>query len=103
LQEIVVRIEYKYSPNLTIIDTPGLISAAPGKKNTALQQAAKAVETMVTQKMMQQVRQKYCHELCRLQGGGYSRLRSSHLAISAIVASTSQLWCVCPAPIAVVG
>jgi hypothetical protein len=55
LQEIVVRIEYKYSPNLTIIDTPGLISAAPGKKNTALQQAAKAVETMVTQKMMQQV------------------------------------------------
>jgi hypothetical protein len=57
LQEIVVRIEFKYSPNLTIIDTPGLISAAPGKKNTALQQAAKAVETMVTQKMMQQVRQ----------------------------------------------
>lgn len=56
MQEIVVRIEYKYSPNLTIIDTPGLISAAPGKKNTALQQAAKAVETMVTQKMMQQVR-----------------------------------------------
>jgi hypothetical protein len=59
LQEIVVRIEYKYSPNLTIIDTPGLISAAPGKKNTALQQAAKAVETMVTQKMMQQVRQEH--------------------------------------------
>uniref|UniRef100_A0A383VV88 Dynamin-type G domain-containing protein n=1 Tax=Tetradesmus obliquus TaxID=3088 RepID=A0A383VV88_TETOB len=53
-KEIVVRIEYKYSPNLTIIDTPGLISAAPGKKNTALQQAANAVETMVTQKMMQQ-------------------------------------------------
>lgn len=55
-KEIVVRIEYKYSPNLTIIDTPGLISAAPGKKNTALQTAAKQVEAMVTQKMMQQVR-----------------------------------------------
>jgi len=36
-KEIVVKIEYKFSPNLTIIDTPGLISAAPGRKNQFLQ------------------------------------------------------------------
>jgi hypothetical protein len=108
-KEIVVRIEYKYSPNLTIIDTPGelslsvgghwqqwpsnesalswllrcpcpdevpgllsvrlktraaahkhthtlagLISAAPGKKNSALQMAARQVEAIVMQKMAQQ-------------------------------------------------
>lgn len=52
-KEIVVRIEYKYSPNLTIIDTPGLISAAPGKKNSALQVAARQVEAMVVEKMSQ--------------------------------------------------
>jgi hypothetical protein len=38
---------------LTIIDTPGLISAAPGKKNISLQTASKQVETMVKQKMAQ--------------------------------------------------
>jgi hypothetical protein len=32
----------------------GLISAAPGKKNSALQVAARQVEAMVTQKMAQQ-------------------------------------------------
>eukprot|EP00775_Hariotina_reticulata_P003076 gene3076-3355_t len=53
-KEIVVRIEYKYSPNLTIIDTPGLIAAAPGKRNQALQTAARQVEAMVQQKMSQQ-------------------------------------------------
>jgi len=52
-KEIVVRIEYKYCPNLTIIDTPGLISAAPGRKNTGLQSAARQVEAMVRQKMAQ--------------------------------------------------
>lgn len=52
-KEIVVRIEYKYSPNLTIIDTPGLISAAPGKKNNTLQVAARQVEAMVVEKMSQ--------------------------------------------------
>lgn len=36
-KEIVVKIEYKFCPNLTIIDTPGLISAAPGRKNQFLQ------------------------------------------------------------------
>jgi len=34
-----VKIEYKYCPNLTIIDTPGLIAAAPGRKNSDIQQA----------------------------------------------------------------
>jgi hypothetical protein len=52
-KEIVVRIEYKYCPNLTIIDTPGLISAAPGRKNAGLQTAARQVEAMVRQKMAQ--------------------------------------------------
>lgn len=52
-KEIVVRIEYKYCPNLTIIDTPGLISAAPGRKNTGLQSAARQVEAMVRGKMAQ--------------------------------------------------
>ena len=36
-REIVVRVEYKYCPNLTIIDTPGLISAAPSPAHNALQ------------------------------------------------------------------
>ncbi|KAI3430573.1 hypothetical protein D9Q98_005166 [Chlorella vulgaris] len=52
-KEIVVRIEYKFCPNLTIIDTPGLISAAPGKRNTTLQNSARQVEAMVRQKMEQ--------------------------------------------------
>ena len=52
-KEIVVRIEYKFCPNLTIIDTPGLISAAPGKRNTSMQNSAKQVEAMVRAKMEQ--------------------------------------------------
>lgn len=36
-KEIIIRVEYKYCPNLTIIDTPGLIAPAPGPKNRALQ------------------------------------------------------------------
>ncbi|PRW32964.1 Dynamin ARC5 [Chlorella sorokiniana] len=52
-KEIVVRIEYKFCPNLTIIDTPGLISAAPGKRNSSLQNSAKQVEAMVRMKMEQ--------------------------------------------------
>ncbi|KAI8476585.1 MAG: P-loop containing nucleoside triphosphate hydrolase protein [Monoraphidium minutum] len=52
-KEIVVRIEYKFCPNLTIIDTPGLISPAPGRKHTMLQTAAKQVEAMVLSKMAQ--------------------------------------------------
>jgi hypothetical protein len=50
----VVKIEYKYCPNLTIIDTPGLISAAPGKRNAGLQNSARQVEAMVRAKMDQQ-------------------------------------------------
>ena len=52
-KDIVVRIEYKYCPNLTIIDTPGLIAAAPGRKHQATQQAARSVETLVRAKMAQ--------------------------------------------------
>lgn len=92
-----VRIEYKFCPNLTIIDTPGehperalgntapaaschrclsnrrplpaltgvrlsctavrldagLISAAPGKRNSTLQNSARQVEAMVRMKMEQ--------------------------------------------------
>ncbi|KAJ7560352.1 hypothetical protein O6H91_04G126000 [Diphasiastrum complanatum] len=50
-KEIIVKIEYKYCPNLTIIDTPGLIAAAPGAKNQHLQAQARAVEILVRSKM----------------------------------------------------
>eukprot|EP00249_Psilotum_nudum_P012773 c23975_g1_i1 orf=519-3485(+) len=50
-KEIVVKIEYKYCPNLTIIDTPGLIAAAPGRKNHSLQAQARSVEALVRTKM----------------------------------------------------
>lgn len=36
-KEIIVKVEYKHCPNLTIIDTPGLVAPAPGRKNRALQ------------------------------------------------------------------
>jgi len=52
-QEIVVRIEYKFCPNLTIIDTPDLIHAAPGRKNSGQQAAQRRVERLVKAKMMQ--------------------------------------------------
>ena len=52
-KDIVVKIEYKYCPNLTIIDTPGLIAAAPGRKHSGIQQAARSVETLVRAKMQQ--------------------------------------------------
>ncbi|EEF33759.1 dynamin-like protein ARC5 [Ricinus communis] len=50
-KEIIIRVEYKYCPNLTIIDTPGLIAPAPGRKNQALQSQARAVESLVRAKM----------------------------------------------------
>ncbi|KAM7470435.1 hypothetical protein LguiA_008618 [Lonicera macranthoides] len=50
-REIIIRVEYKYCPNLTIIDTPGLIAAAPGRKNRALQAQARAVDSLVRAKM----------------------------------------------------
>lgn len=36
-KEIIIKVEYKYCPNLSIIDTPGLVAPAPGRKNRALQ------------------------------------------------------------------
>ncbi|XXG87115.1 hypothetical protein AAC387_Pa11g1881 [Persea americana] len=50
-KEIIIRISYKYCPNLTIIDTPGLIAPAPGRKNRVLQGQARAVEALVRAKM----------------------------------------------------
>ncbi|XP_021896544.1 dynamin-like protein ARC5 isoform X2 [Carica papaya] len=50
-KEIVIKVEYKYCPNLTIIDTPGLIAPAPGQKNRALQGQARALESLVRAKM----------------------------------------------------
>ncbi|KAJ6915166.1 dynamin-like protein ARC5 [Populus alba x Populus x berolinensis] len=50
-KEIIIKVEYKHCPNLTIIDTPGLIAPAPGRKNQALQSQARAVESLVRAKM----------------------------------------------------
>ncbi|PHT70348.1 Dynamin-like protein ARC5 [Capsicum annuum] len=50
-KEIIIRIEYKYCPNLTIIDTPGLVAPAPSRKNRSLQAQARAVESLVRTKM----------------------------------------------------
>lgn len=50
-KEIIIKVEYKYCPNLTIIDTPGLIAPAPGLKNRALQSRGRAVESLVRAKM----------------------------------------------------
>ncbi|GER42695.1 dynamin-like protein ARC5 [Striga asiatica] len=50
-KEIIIRIEYKHCPNLTIIDTPGLVAPAPARKNRALQMQARAVESLVRAKM----------------------------------------------------
>ncbi|EXB97705.1 Dynamin-like protein ARC5 [Morus notabilis] len=50
-KEIIINVEYKYCPNLTIIDTPGLIAPAPGRKNRELQAQARAVESLVRTKM----------------------------------------------------
>ncbi|CAN6476158.1 unnamed protein product [Victoria cruziana] len=50
-KEITIRVEYKYCPNLTIIDTPGLVAPAPGRKNRMLQAQARAVESLVREKM----------------------------------------------------
>ncbi|CAJ1936000.1 unnamed protein product [Sphenostylis stenocarpa] len=50
-KEIIIKVEYKYCPNLTIIDTPGLIAPAPGRRNRPLQAQARAVEALVRAKM----------------------------------------------------
>lgn len=53
-KDIVAKIEYKFCPNLTIVDTPGLIAAAPGRRNGSMQSNARAVESVVRGKMEQQ-------------------------------------------------
>nr|ATB19780.1 ARC5 [Hesperocyparis macrocarpa] len=63
-KEIIIKIEYKYCPNLTIIDTPGLIAAAPGRKNRILQAQARAVEALVRTKMKQKEFIILCLEDC---------------------------------------
>ncbi|XP_074280685.1 dynamin-like protein ARC5 [Silene latifolia] len=50
-KEIIIKVEYKYCPNLTIIDTPGLTVPAPARKNRAPQAQASAVESLVRAKM----------------------------------------------------
>ncbi|KAJ9561312.1 hypothetical protein OSB04_006472 [Centaurea solstitialis] len=63
-KEIIVRVEYKYCPNLTIIDTPGLIAPAPGPKNRALQAQSRAVESLVRAKMQHKEFIVLCLEDC---------------------------------------
>ncbi|KAK4538252.1 hypothetical protein CDCA_CDCA16G4277 [Cyanidium caldarium] len=55
-EEVVLRIEYKYCPNLTLIDTPGLISPPPPGRRTNPQQqqalrASREVEDLVLAKI----------------------------------------------------
>ncbi|KAM0888482.1 hypothetical protein ACQ4PT_028310 [Festuca glaucescens] len=63
-KEIIIRIEYKHCPNLTIIDTPGLILAAPGRKNRVLQSQACAVEVLVRAKIQHKETIILCLEDC---------------------------------------
>ncbi|XP_047050073.1 dynamin-like protein ARC5 [Lolium rigidum] len=63
-KEIIIRIEYKHCPNLTIIDTPGLILAAPGHKNRVLQSQACAVEALVRAKIQHKETIILCLEDC---------------------------------------
>ncbi|KAG5580977.1 hypothetical protein H5410_051604 [Solanum commersonii] len=63
-KEIIIRIEYKYCPNLTIIDTPGLVAPAPSRKNRALQAQARAVESLVRAKMQHRELIILCLEDC---------------------------------------
>ncbi|KAK2986927.1 hypothetical protein RJ640_009070 [Escallonia rubra] len=63
-KEIIIRVEYKYCPNLTIIDTPGLVAPAPGRKNRALQAQARAVESLVRAKMQHKEFIVLCLEDC---------------------------------------
>jgi len=55
-EEIIIRIEYKYCPNLTLIDTPGLLSPPPvGRRANPQQQqaiqASREVEDLVLAKI----------------------------------------------------
>ena len=50
-----MRVEYKYCPNMIVIDTPGMLHAPKGSRLTpqqrALAQAAKECESLVLDKM----------------------------------------------------
>jgi hypothetical protein len=54
-REIVIRMEYRFCPNMILIDTPGLIQAPTGRhlnpQQRALAQAARESEELVKQKM----------------------------------------------------
>ncbi|KAG0520299.1 hypothetical protein BDA96_08G062200 [Sorghum bicolor] len=63
-KEIIIKVEYKHSPNLTIIDTPGLILPAPGRKNRVLQSQASAVERLVRAKIQHKETIILCLEDC---------------------------------------
>ncbi|KAF0888179.1 hypothetical protein E2562_010867 [Oryza meyeriana var. granulata] len=63
-KEIIIRIDYKHCPNLTIIDTPGLILPAPGHKNRVLQSQACAVEALVRAKIKHKETIILCLEDC---------------------------------------
>ncbi|KAK3136256.1 hypothetical protein QOZ80_5BG0430500 [Eleusine coracana subsp. coracana] len=63
-KEIIIKIEYKHCPNLTIIDTPGLILPAPGRKNRVLQTQASAVESLVRAKIQHKETIILCLEDC---------------------------------------
>ncbi|CAN6344578.1 unnamed protein product [Urochloa humidicola] len=63
-KEIIIKVEYKHCPNLTIIDTPGLILPAPGRKNRVLQSQASAVESLVRAKIQHKETIILCLEDC---------------------------------------
>ncbi|TVU51148.1 hypothetical protein EJB05_02556 [Eragrostis curvula] len=63
-KEIIIKVEYKHCPNLTIIDTPGLILPAPGRKNRVLQTQASAVESLVRAKIQHKETIILCLEDC---------------------------------------
>ena len=54
-REINVRMEYRFCPNMIVIDTPGMLHAPKGKQLTpqqrAIAQAAREAETLVLDKM----------------------------------------------------
>ncbi|CAL4896661.1 unnamed protein product [Urochloa decumbens] len=63
-KEIIIKVEYKHCPNLTIIDIPGLILPAPGRKNRVLQSQASAVESLVRAKIQHKETIILCLEDC---------------------------------------
>jgi hypothetical protein len=58
-REINIRMEYRYCPNMIVIDTPGMIHPPKGRQLTqqqrALAQAAREAESLVLSKIRCQV------------------------------------------------